>query len=339
MYQSSEGGKTYVPLEDRARIIGASTPRLGKLVQSKYVEGGAGWVVSDLAEDRSLKLSRHFVQDLSESVSKVMIDKQMSWSYALPESIDEAQIQSVSISRDGTTTHIIDQGWRETMCGSIMLNDAQGSPLHCIYVGAGPEYGKFSFDASLNREIELLSRQLPKVAYLDWQGLADGAADNWAYLHAHTDLQTLDFYHASEHLSAFAKLAIRSVHKREVWVSEQLEQWQEQPDGVHKTLEQLPDMVKAIRGQKKQEDATEHLTYFNNQAERMNYYEARQKGFPIGSGTIEAACKHLVKQRLGQSGMRWKIPGADRVLVARSLKRTAGRWEQFWDKISRYGLN
>ena len=337
VYQSAEGGKIYAPMEQGARVLRKSTPRLAKLVQSKYVEGSADRVKADLNESRKLKLSRHFIQDLSQAVSKVMIDKEMQWSYALPQAVNLGAVKSVSVSRDGTTTHIVGQGWRETMCGSLMLNDENGEPLHCIYVSTAPEYGKATFNMLLEREIEQLRRVLNRP--LVWQGLADGTADNWSFLEQHVQIQTLDFYHAGSHLHDFAKAAIRRKGERQAWVETMKSKWLEEPDGAREMMKQMEEMAQGIQSKKKQEEADVHMTYFTNQVERMNYFEMLQQGYPIGSGVIESACKHVVKQRLAQAGMRWKLEGVDDVLVARALKRTPGRWNQFWSKFSRYGCN
>src|SRR5437868_198747 len=63
-----------------------------------------------------------------------------------------------------------------------------------------------------------------------------------------------------------------------------------------------------------------------------------ENGIPIGSGVTEAACKTLVKQRLCCSGMRWTPEGAQIILSLRALALTETRWEQFWEKISKYGV-
>jgi len=47
-----------------------------------------------------------------------------------------------------------------------------------------------------------------------------------------------------------------------------------------------------------------------------------KKKYPIGSGVTEAACKVIVKQRLFNSGMKWKGQGAKAVLCLRSLNYT-----------------
>lgn len=74
------------------------------------------------------------------------------------------------------------------------------------------------------------------------------------------------------------------------------------------------------------------ITYFDNNMGRMKYWKYEKKGFPIGSGVTEAACKTVVKQRLSQSGMRWNLDNAEGMLIARALISTEGRWEQFWKK-------
>ena len=70
----------------------------------------------------------------------------------------------------------------------------------------------------------------------------------------------------------------------------------------------------------------------------MHYEHYRAMNFPIGSGVTEAACKTLIKQRLCQSGMKWKDRGVAMVLRLRALVSTKGRWEQFWDRINQAGL-
>ena len=52
-------------------------------------------------------------------------------------------------------------------------------------------------------------------------------------------------------------------------------------------------------------------------------------GYPIGSGAVEGACRHLVKDRMEGSGMRWTIPGAEAVLKTRAVQLN-GDWDPFW---------
>jgi hypothetical protein len=53
-------------------------------------------------------------------------------------------------------------------------------------------------------------------------------------------------------------------------------------------------------------------------------------GFPIASGVIEGACRHLIQDRLGVTGARWSLKGAESVLRLRSLI-SSGDFEEYWD--------
>jgi hypothetical protein len=80
------------------------------------------------------------------------------------------------------------------------------------------------------------------------------------------------------------------------------------------------------------------ITYFRNHKHQMNYAQYQDQSLPIGSGVTEAACKTLIKQRLCCSGMKWVEQGARIILSLRALVLTPKRWEQFWNKISQYGI-
>ena len=51
----------------------------------------------------------------------------------------------------------------------------------------------------------------------------------------------------------------------------------------------------------------------------MNYDDYLAKGYPIGTGVVESACGHIVKDRMDMSGARWKIVGAEPILKLRCL--------------------
>ena len=61
---------------------------------------------------------------------------------------------------------------------------------------------------------------------------------------------------------------------------------------------------------------------------RMRYDEYLAAGYPIASGVIEGACRHIVKDRMERTGMRWKIPGAQAILELRTI-HINGDWDSF----------
>lgn len=72
------------------------------------------------------------------------------------------------------------------------------------------------------------------------------------------------------------------------------------------------------------------IGYFENNREHMQYDEYLASGYPIGSGVAEGACRHLVKDRLEQTGMRWTVEGAQALLSLRALYLN-GDWKAFID--------
>lgn len=67
----------------------------------------------------------------------------------------------------------------------------------------------------------------------------------------------------------------------------------------------------------------------------MDYPSYRVKGWLIGSGPVEAACKQVVNQRLKGSGMRWSETGADAVCHLRALFRSEkGQWDACWASLA-----
>jgi hypothetical protein len=74
-------------------------------------------------------------------------------------------------------------------------------------------------------------------------------------------------------------------------------------------------------------------TYFRNQAHRMAYDRYRQAGYPLGSGAVESANRHVVGVRVKQAGMHGGRPGLTGVLALRATLRSH-RWDAWWDNHS-----
>jgi hypothetical protein len=162
-----------------------------------------------------------------------------------------------------------------------------------------------------------------------WIAISDGGAgiEDWLRLNfPRADAVILDFYHAAEHLCDWAKALYSSeTEAKEVGVSWCHRLKHEGGAAVRADLEKVDvsDRSEAVR-----EVHRELLVYFENQVHRMDYPKYRAKGWPIGSGPVEAACKQVVNQRLKGTGMRWSEAGADAVCHLRALFRSEkGQWE------------
>jgi hypothetical protein len=336
VYQSPLGGSTYCPLDRDARIIVSSTPKFAKIVSSKYAEFGSARVQRDLRDNHGRNLSRCLVQDIADAVATVAMLKEQDWSYHLPKM--ETSPVTVAFSLDGTCMLVCEDGWRETMVGTISFYDRSGERQHTIYLAATPEYGKATFLGRLEAEMSLAKAKYPKARYV---GIADGAKGNWEFLKRHTDVQVVDFWHAAEYLGKAAAVIYRSQSAtRKAWMDENCHKLKHEPGGATAILNQLQSLAKVRPWAKEDEDVQRAITYFENQSKagRMDYAARVRRKEPIGSGVTEAACKVIVKQRLCGSGMKWKESGAAAVLSLRCLTYTRDRWDQFWSKIDRWGF-
>lgn len=336
VYQTSTGGKTYCPLDEKARIITSSTPRFAKIITHKYTGSSAREVSEDLEKNHGRAVVRSFLQNVVDVVGSIAQVTEQEWMYAIPAQ-NEA-VATIAISLDGTCVLMRKEGYREAMTGTISLYNKAGERLHSIYLGASPEYGKQTFLERFEREIYGVKLQYPAATYV---GVADGAKINWEFLEKHTAYQVLDFYHATEYLSDVARAVhpqVNANQARSIWLGDachRLKHDKNAADNLHKEMMALPREKLTADIETKLNAA---ITYFKNQKHRMAYEHYRAINIPIGSGVTEAACKTLVKQRLCQSGMKWGEKGARLVLCLRALVCTPGRFEQFWERINLAGI-
>lgn len=159
--------------------------------------------------------------------------------------------------------------------------------------------------------------------------LADGGSWIW---HLKADRwpkarELLDFYHGSQHLWALG----RALHgddeaKARVWVEPRLHRLRHGQE--QSVLSELAGL-KAPGGQRGKIVRTEQ-NYFAGQAGRMNYQEMAARGWPIGSGAVESACRQS-QCRFKRPGQFWTEVGL-RSLSALVEARHNDHWDQLWTK-------
>ena len=291
---------------------------------------GAIDVVRDFEENHGLKLDESYIQNISYRTGKLYIKMEDEIEYKLPQ-LDE-EIVTVGIGLDGTCSYVGNDGWRETMVGTISLYDKDGNRLHTIYTSQAPEYGKGVFKEIFTKEINDISKIIPSSA--TYVGIADGAKDNWSFLEEFVETQIIDFYHASEYLANASKVInLRDKEKQKEWLDSACHRLKNDKDSALVLLGEMKDLENKQRVPKKtKENLQKAITYFTNHHHQMNYSEAINNNIPIGSGVTESACKVLVKQRLCISGARWSHLGANCMLKLRAVNLTDGRWKQFWEE-------
>ncbi len=198
-----------------------------------------------------------------------------------------------------------------------------GSTRYVTTTGNAQEFGQQLRDLARQQGMSLAAL----VVFL-----GDGAAWVWELARVWFPFARLilDFYHAAEHVGLlteilFGKDTPQAKQHREAWVT----LLKDQENGVDRLIKKaqatIPRRGKTCR------QARKALAYFENNRDKMRYWEYQAQGLFIGSGVVEAGCKTVVGQRLKQSGMFWGLPGAHNILDIRCVLEN-GQFNQFWNQ-------
>jgi hypothetical protein len=199
----------------------------------------------------------------------------------------------------------------------------EASCLHSSYLSAVEEADEFF----KRIWVEMQRRGVdPENQYLVILG--DGALWIWNRakdLGNKRTIEILDFYHACEYLSDLCKILY----------GEQTPQYRRHFHGWTKmfyrgqaaaVIEELKEIQKDTHDEQVLKALLQTIGYFQDNLSRMNYRKYRRLRLPIGSGTVESACKNVVGGRMKQGGMTWSELGADGMLQIRSSQES-GRFE------------
>jgi hypothetical protein len=137
----------------------------------------------------------------------------------------------------------------------------------------------------------------------------------------------LDFYHASEHLWAAGRAHVgEEAPLLSDWVGSLRHELRHvDAEAVVECLNGIADDY-ALRGQSEPEALAKERQYFEGQRGRMRYAELSAKGWPIGSGAVESACRQK-QVRFKRCGQFWTRPGAGH-LAALMEARHNNRWDR-----------
>lgn len=238
--------------------------------------------------------------------------------------------------------------YKNAMVGSISFYGEVAGDRRCPerlvsrYVSHMPEERAVSFKAKFEAELaDVVAHhgrgEIAKVV------LCDGARGIWTYIDGHAcfdDFEKLvDYWHAAEHLSLAAEALFgKGSEEAARWYGKYRRKLKEADRGPQSVLDSMDYYAGIGKLSKARRDALQtQRTFFARNKGRMTYADFRRRGLPIGSGPVEAACKTLVKARMGRSGMRWSREGGQRILDFRTYVKSA-RWESFWAQYKQLAI-
>lgn len=229
--------------------------------------------------------------------------------------------------------------YRMPYVATMAVNDAHGQVITSKRMAATVDAGPTELMAWLAAEVTCVLRQrtLPVVV------IQDGAPELWNLIDAWaTDfaipitLKLIDRYHVNARLSAVAEIIEPDRASR--W--RLLDRWKASIARSDLAIPRLVRNFYALVHDVFDDDSAwpfceprsrrslhglaaktvdGHQNYLARHAAQMTYASARRRGFPIGSGVTEGACKSLIGARCKRSGQRWQDHGLSRCLMTRSL--------------------
>lgn len=345
-------GRAIVPLELRAGMVeGTWTPLLARVMARTVASTTPKEAAEIFEEFGGAAPSTSSLDRLPKRLSEMWETQGEDFQAELrsQETVPPAAV-SVALSLDGVQVPMKDgertakraqedkrpqgpAGFREVGCGTLTFYDADGKRLETVRYARMPEAKKATLKRELESELESVLAVSPQLTVV---GLADGAADNWEYLRElgkRLEIERFeeaeDIFHVLEHVkkafdayhgegSPEAKAAFEEAR---IWL-------RESEDGAERVIRALRYRRDRSRGTKRKTIAAQ-VKFLEKRRHRLRYKELLDRGLPIGSGVVEAACKTLASERMKRSGMSWREEGGQAILTFRSLLQS-GRWDRGW---------
>lgn len=363
LYQADAGGPAYVPLDALWGMAGEfATVEVREVVlfacaQITPEETAALLQKSALCPPSATAI-KHIVAETGDWLEAE--GEALNQTIRQPERVPEATRVLVA-SLDGVTIRMAEPGakrgpapTRPTLGSGVTPTASQQAWVGSVscYAGAGPEQAgpqrlgsryvaqmpeangtrlKRRFEDELTHSEPQLADGVIKLLVID------GARGLWQYVTdtpRFADYELLiDFYQTTEHLSLAAELLLsKAPDKAKRWYQTYYDTLLNK-DGAAEAIIRSIDSSRT-RGTwpaTRAKALMRERTFFERNKTRMTSADFLRRGLPIGSGPVEAACKTLVKTRLGRSGMYWSWKGGQRILQLRPSVKS-DRWDAFWQQ-------
>jgi hypothetical protein len=287
--------------------------------------------VSKSSVGRLVKLygSKLVVQQQAEA--EAMVKPPASDEVVTRRDMPQPDGEVMAISMDGAMVNIRGEGWKEVKTVSVSvverdIDDEMEEPEVCL---TGHSYRAGLWEAkefAKQQWVEGCRRGLERAKQI--VSVNDGALWIWLIVQMcwAPCVEILDWWHVVEKLwEVAATLLEEDQTTTAAWVDKQKSHL------YHSRSRMVIHAIRQLcpRGQPLPEKVRLVVSYIFNHRQRLKYKQFRQAGYPIGSGTVESACKVVMQTRMKQAGMRWSRDGAQAMLALRSVLLSE-RWDEVW---------
>jgi hypothetical protein len=291
--------------------IGSGNYSAGVVALTSEVAAGFPFEASEgfLARRFGLDLCYKQVQRIAERTGSVVSAEELELASSVAS--DKTAVLSrewperLIVSADGLMVNS-DGSWTEMKCASFISEDYGRSTIATME--RAEKFGELL-------HLEAMRRGAANAQELVF--VADGAAWIWnlAAHHFSGAVEIVDWYHATQHLWQVANAWHGDgSRKARNWVKHNKVRLME--DGVGRVVASIKQWNPNDEDGQRVKRENHH--YFTTNANRMLYATYRELDYPIGSGSVESACKQYGEGRLKQAGMRWKRPGIEAIAHLRS---------------------
>lgn len=220
------------------------------------------------------------------------------------------------VTMDGVMAHV-GGDWHEVKLGCVYQTDRNGRAIQAQYLAT------LSPSAVFGKRLRVLAHQAGSDRCREVAVVADGAEWIWQETGKHfpRSVQVVDFYHATQHLWAFAQARFgEGAAAGSDWMGAQKERL------LADNITQVIAEVSAWPASKASDQEVQRrlVGYLSKHQGRMRYQTFRGQGYHIGSGVAESGCKNVVQQRMKGAGMRWSQAGAEAQLQLCAHWKSAG---------------
>lgn len=349
-YRRGRAGRTVFPLEMLLGIEDGFTPaaatRIGKQFaacgssQGRTREMIADQMGAKIGTEKLRKLTGTLAEGLEPFREEAQVEKLME---LIEEARGRKQTPVLSISRDGVALGLAPWSFFEMASVACVSVLADGKKLGTVYLGRTPETNQVTLSnhltSLLKATIRRLGDQVVEIVYVSDAGKIETAYWKNTLRKFFVDgvrikiTRVVDYYHASERLTTIAdalKLG-KNKTKRKDWLKHV--RWLLLQSGGHGRVLRSIAKMRELHGYSStgEEDAEKAERYLRRYHRFMNYSGMKSRGYPIGSGVVESACKQIVSERMKLSGMRWHKDGGQRTMTLRCLL-LSGIWDTVYKR-------
>lgn len=352
-FRRGRSGRTIFPLEMLLGVENGFTPAAATRVGKQFAAAGSsqGRTLELVEDQMGTKIGteklRKLVGTLAGGMEPFREQAQVDKLMKLVEQARQRKLKPVlSVSRDGVALGLAPWSFFEMASVACVSVLADGKKLGTVYLGCTPESNQVTLSTQLTSLLQSTIRRcgdcVPEIVYVSDAGKVETAYWKNTLRKLFVDgvrikiTRVVDYYHAAERLTTIAKALKLGKNKgqRQEWL-EHARWLLLQPGGHGRMLRSIAKMRELHKYKlSEKEEAVKAERYLRRYSRFMNYAEMKSRGYPIGSGVVESACKQVVSERMKLSGMRWHKTGGQRTMSLRCLLLSG-----IWDTVYRTWLN